>query len=73
MRQTGGIPQNYLCNDFRKGIRSCLTGLTEKMKACSSREEAYVPKFGIDIYDSVFEFYCKDDARVLRSKYIVHM
>ncbi|KAF2904644.1 hypothetical protein ILUMI_01528 [Ignelater luminosus] len=65
-QQAGAIPERYLCDDFRNGIRSCLSGLTEKMKACSSREEAYVPKFGIEIYDSVFQFYCKDNARVLK-------
>ncbi|KAF5269704.1 hypothetical protein FQA39_LY08627 [Lamprigera yunnana] len=61
-----GFPYDYMCKDFRNGLRSCLSNFTSKMEACSSKAEKYVPKFGLEIYDSLFKYQCKDDAKALK-------
>ncbi|XP_031350142.1 uncharacterized protein LOC116175908 [Photinus pyralis] len=61
-----GISYDYMCKEFRQGLRGCLSNLTKKMEVCSNPAEKYVPKFGLEMYDSVFNYKCKDDARALK-------
>ncbi|KAK4875014.1 hypothetical protein RN001_011436 [Aquatica leii] len=66
LEEVRGFAYDYMCKDFRYGLRGCLSNLTTKMEACSSRAEKYVPKFGLEIYDSLFNYQCKDEARALK-------
>lgn len=61
------LSYDYMCKEYRLGLRECLVSLTGKIEQCSSPSEKYVPKFGLEIYDSIFKFHCKDDARALKS------
>lgn len=61
-----------MCSDFRQGIRTCLNNVVTKIEHCSSYSEKYVPKFGVEIYDSVFNYYCKDDALALKSIFFLN-
>ncbi|KAF5287541.1 hypothetical protein FQR65_LT12212 [Abscondita terminalis] len=66
LEEVKGFAYDYMCNEFRYGLRGCLSNLTNKMEACLSRLEKYVPKFGLEIYDSLFKYQCKDNARALK-------